>query len=223
MISTCSSSKLDLLPLAAVLLFCIAPAMARAKPRKWPKITPVERSYEFSSRASAKVDLPIFGADSQENLYVLKCRTPESGRDDLIAGEGDWQGEWQCELWKEKDEEITNDRFDNLLQRDVSDAPWHGRNTFYAPDVTGPCGAIPDFGRERHFVVRGMKITLKLERPHFTHPYDPGEARRRHLINLQLQSWDFIVSVDNDPAAIWNIPAPLPGKLVSEASKCRPY
>lgn len=169
--------------------------------RKWTLIKPAEQHFEFKSTDAAKVDFPIFAADSGKQLYIVKCRTPDSGGDETATNKGDWQGEWQCELW------VAGVVYGgNLLQpsKYSNEAPWHFRNTFYAPALTGHCANDPEWGRERHYRLLGMDLTLRVENPTVYDRYEgPQQTARPYL-----KSWSFFVTARPDPSAISEDPAP---------------
>jgi hypothetical protein len=74
----------------------------------------------------------------------------------------------------------------SLLSEDGS-PPWHTRGFFNWQDLVGACGAYPEFGRVRHFRMRGFELTLEADE------VEPsGESVRPFL---------FKISVRNDPTA----------------------
>ena len=48
----------------------------------------------------------------------------------------------------------------NLLAEDHSPV-WHTRGQFHASDLEGACGDYPEYGRVRHFRLRGFELTLR--------------------------------------------------------------
>jgi len=64
---------------------------------------------------------------------------------------------------------------------------WYSRGQFYWDELVGACGDYPEFGRIRHFRLRGMLITLEAQDP---------EIREESLAYFKLR-----ISVKNQPSA----------------------
>ena len=72
-----------------------------------------------------------------------------------------------------------------LAEDDVG--PWHTRGQFAWEQLTGECGRYPEYGRVRHFRLRGFVLTL--------------EAADPVLVDGHLSAFDLRISVKNDPTA----------------------
>lgn len=73
-----------------------------------------------------------------------------------------------------------------LLAYDES-APWHSRGQFRWEELVGACGDYPEYGRVRHFRLRGFELTLA--------------AENLRVDTRGLARFDFLVKVRPDASA----------------------
>jgi len=126
----------------------------------WPEVREVEVTMGLDWNSDRIfVDLPIYGT-SGEILYRLVCRGgSETYLDTLSESTGiNYVGPLMCILNEgSKESDLT------LLSDDVP--AWHSRGQFFREELVGACGDYPEFGRVRHFRLRGFTLTLEVLTP----------------------------------------------------------
>jgi hypothetical protein len=141
--------------LAAALWAGTAPVHA-APARTWPRIRPitVERTIDFERGFT--LDLPLRDSNGRTR-YLLACRAGRPGYMDVAPSgdDGNWTGDLMCTL--NAGRTSTNDL---SLLSDDDESAWHSRGVFDLRELTGACAAYPEFGRDRAFRMRGMRISL---------------------------------------------------------------
>jgi len=90
----------------------------------------------------------------------------------------------------------------SLLTEDDA-APWHSRGQYHWEDLLGDCGGYPEYGRVRHFRLRGFNLTF--------------EAVDLVTKGTDLGYFKLKVSVRNDSTAVTKIAA-RPGYLPPDKS-----
>jgi len=161
----------------------------------FPEIRATEKSSPLNSQ-DKEFDLPIL--DVSGNLaYVFRCSY--RGRFGI-----------RCGLFR-KNEDI------NLLGDSVD--PYSGlpRSLLIAEQFYGKCASYPEWGSERTFELRHMRITLSLSRPEFTsgaeYPYRYSEAITNGSLAVRVNPDNSADSPVATPPryAYWGyIPLPLP-------------
>lgn len=164
-------------------MLCGAALPALAGKSDWPRVQPLTQRVEIDlTGASRDIRLPILLSDGHPG-YWLRCL---AGTTEQLDVKGDHDGEnyvaplacvlvQQPEGWS-----------GSLLSEDES-AIWFSRGQFSGNDLTGDCGRYPEFGRVRHFRLRGMQLTLSADNV----VLDQGR-----LASLTLH-----VAVEDDPGA----------------------
>lgn len=87
------------------------------------------------------------------------------------------------------------------LLAEGTEPPWHTRGQYRWSDLVAACGSYPEYGRFRHFLVRGMRVTLEATN------FQMSEGR---IVHFMLN-----VTVANDQTAASSRSAP-PGYLQPE-------
>ncbi len=135
------------------------------------------------------------------SLYKLQCHSAGYKGDPDF----DYSGDFECRL-----NSIGHDEtFSTLLTEDSEQSRyWESRGRFFAADLRGPCARIPQFGADRSFELRGMKLTLKIDHPAF--------AKDGKLSSLKLS-----VEVIPDPNAKRSIAKIVPLPKMGVPAECK--
>ena len=148
------------------------------------RIIEVDRAFPIAAH-SKRIDVvvPIQNEDGWLR-YRLICR---GGSDEYMkelskAKHVNYVGPLMCMLQE------GNWESENSLLAEDSSPPWHTRGQFHWGELLGACGEYPEYGRIRHFSLRGMQITL--------------EARQVEVKADQLDSFVLHVTFKNDDEAL---------------------
>lgn len=134
--------------------------------KRWPLIQPAQKIKRITlpniddpnhlkeAGVNSNFDLMIRSIKG-DLLYKIECGNPD--RSDAKVFE--YSGDFQCRMIV-AGKEVTP--VDLLSEVSRSTHDWQSRARFFANEVLGRCGEIIDYGRERTFRLRGMKITLAM-------------------------------------------------------------
>jgi hypothetical protein len=151
--------------LASLLFLIQLPGFAQ---ERWPTVQPEQRSKRISlpniddptsaaakDKSNSTFDLTIRSSTGAP-LYNIECGSPD--RSDAKVFE--YSGDFQCRMIPAGSEISSEDLLSEVPHRTHD---WQSRARFFASEVLGKCGEIADYGRERTFRLRGMKLTLSME------------------------------------------------------------
>lgn len=119
----------------------------------WPKMKEFDDSFIFDTKEEGiKFIKPLCDVNGMVR-YVFICR---GGTDEYIEKHSNstFVGPLGCRL-SEGDKEVET----SLLSEDDS-APWYSRGQYDFRSLLGDCGKYPEYGRLRHFRLRGFELTL---------------------------------------------------------------
>lgn len=156
----------------------------------WPVIRPVHESHTYTVGGSADTPLISFLRTTDDvPAYELECHNGNYEDMSFINSSGDFQ----CVLFSLDGGRRTSW---NLLASDDeaeqrSDSFNRGRMT--ANQLWSECGQIPEYGRVRHFRLRGMRITFEFKDLHWLSPSATSQHR--------LRSFTFVLDVSPDANA----------------------
>lgn len=169
------------------------------QPRKgpWPAIRPMQEVFAILDPDRAVIRTFIRGPNGQ-SLYLFVCRT---GEGTSIPGLT-YLNALDCRLIPARFGEVQA----NLLVEDPHQRAWVSRGRMLALELYEGCGAYPEYGRVRHFRLRGMKLTLEFFAVRFT-PDHPG-LKLQGPPSTRLVSYKLRLTVQPDPAAHRYIAAP---------------
>jgi len=150
----------------------------------------VERDFNVADGSDVYISFDVTGKDGQA-LYRFECASPKvASQRDLKF---DYSGDFQCRLWSPADP-----RYSTLLTYDPNyDRDWMSRGRFFAEELEGACAKYPEFGKTRHFRLRGMSLTLAVSDVRFDRK-TPTKDDPRHL---GLRSFHLHVAVKPDSNA----------------------
>lgn len=172
----------------------------------WPKMREFDDSFPVDTNAE-RIDFvkPLYDVNGMIK-YLFVCRgggekyLDELERDRNII----YVGILGCRL-SEGDKEI---EYSLLAEDEV--APWHTRGQFHNfNEVVGDCGNYPEYGRIRHFRLRGFELTL-------------SATDMAYAASNQLQSFTMRITLRQDDQ-IASSHAEQPGYLTpyAEGRNCR--
>ncbi|MFZ6816886.1 hypothetical protein [Undibacterium sp. Ji22W] len=122
---------------------------------EWPKIASVTGKEIFKEPAFAKFSKTILDEDGRA-LYELTCKNGDMDDDEDF----NYSGLFHCRLSIVGASK--SDSHSLLFEGRTATSDWDGRARFLLNDVLGACGAYSDWGSVRTFLVRGMRIILKI-------------------------------------------------------------
>jgi hypothetical protein len=159
----------------------------------WPRIQPFERSYNFPRPQDMSLSLPILAVNGRP-AYILECASPENAR--ARAEDFHPTREFECRLSLPG---ATRAADSQLLAEGPGKAslPTTGFNW---NQLSGDCYRYPDYGGQRVFRLRDMRLILTVSNVLFS-PSSP--AGKRYIQGLTLQVKGFY-----DPTALSEFPAP---------------
>jgi hypothetical protein len=169
-------------------------------PLDWPRVAPLSESFFFPDASKAGAKLYIRGING-EPIYVLECHT--------YGYEGnskfDYSGDFECSLGSIYP---VHDSYSTLLTYDpIQTRDWESRARVFAEELYEACADYPEYGRERNFRLRGMKLSFKFSDVQFTRDRLVGDRPRG---SLALRSFRFDVQVVADPTAVSQIAEDVP-------------
>jgi len=124
--------------------------------RSWPVINPVKKTFHFIDHHEMGAKLRIVGIDGTP-LYQLECYLNAYDREDR---DFNYSGNFECRLTSL----YSKDRYSTLLTDQIHPTrDWQSRGRFLLEEITGKCAEYPDYGRVRHFRLRGMNLTLEIK------------------------------------------------------------
>jgi len=179
--------------LMVVLAACFLVAgMAHAE--SWPRIQPFDRLYNFGRPQDMYLSLPILAVNGKQT-YILECASPENVR--ARAESFHYTREFECRLslpgaTKAPDLQLLTDGPGKASQAGFN---WN--------QLIGPCYRYPDYGAERNFRLRDMRLTITLSNVIFGPEVRAGKGHKRSLQGMTAHVQGFF-----DPGASREFPAP---------------
>lgn len=137
---------------------------------------------------------PIKARDG-ESLYWLLCFSGNDNTLDKLSSKIDinFVGPFACRLSAE------NKRFSEqtLLAESPDFSYWHTRGRFSFRELEEPCGSYPEYGRVRHFELRGFKLTLSI-----SNIIDPDKTISRFTLVVDVVSDNNATTENAKPVVI---------------------
>lgn len=150
LIDNLSEYQMNKVVFIIIAMLCLSPACFG---QPWPEIKPISGEVVFVEPAKAIFEIHI----TDKNLVSLYTLTCQSG--DLDDNDFNFSGLFQCRLKSDYSNEYLSSLFvENVPQS----ADWEGRSRFLLNHVVGQCAAVPDWGAERTFLLRRMRIVLEI-------------------------------------------------------------
>jgi hypothetical protein len=157
----------------------------------WPSVQPVIRSYAFVAMDSLS-DYPVellIRTTQGVPAYRLECHSGDYEGEYVIY----FSGTFHCGLFAVRGDKVTSWNLLADITKDEQSSDWFNRGRMIDGQLLGACGAYPEYGRIRHFRMRGMSVTLE-----FT---DLKWHDREGPQGPTLQQFTVIVAIAPDPTA----------------------
>jgi hypothetical protein len=139
-----------------------------AEAQRWPVILVKDESFVISDPSRAVVKTFVQRTDGNP-AYLFVCRT---GDDESVPGTN-YAGDLDCRLIPANRGEVEQ----NLLVEAPNLAAWFSRGRMFANELDGDCARYPEYGRVRHFRLRGMRLTMTFEKLVFATAKNDGTPR----------------------------------------------
>ena len=167
----------------------VATATSLVVGQTWPVVRSTDRTFVFQDPDRAVANMFVLDTSGRQ-LYLFVWRTSEdaSGPPNVI-----YAGVLDCRLM----EAPGGEREENLLLETRNVAPCYSRGRMFTEELYGDCAVYPEYGRLRHFRLRGMSVTLSFEEVHFNGTLASG--------TLKLAAYKLRVTVMPDPKATRDI------------------
>jgi len=165
---------------------------------RWPQVRPLSKVYSFPSASKASVNLPIYGSDGKV-LYSFRCQPSSLSNTESVSG-------LVCYLILAGAPDAPDD-FTLLNDNPIDTNAFHGRGQLSAPNLQGNCAGYPEYGRERTFRLRGMKLTILATDPEIVSVPSASQPSRT---SAAIRALGLEITVTPDPGAISAIAEPVP-------------
>lgn len=177
--------------LASVTITILSAIASSLVGKAWPTVRPLEQTFDFPDAGKGLAKTFVLDAAGR-HLYLFICR-----RGDDASGPGNilYSGTLDCRLMEAR----RGEREENLFLETPNIAAWYSRGRMFDDELYGACGDYPEYGRIRHFYLRGMSITLSFDNAQF--------APARGSAVPRLVSYVLKLKVVPDPKAIRDIAA----------------
>ena len=163
----------------------------------WPRIQPFDRTYSFGRPQAMYVRLPVL-AMTGKPAYFLECASPESDRARSAGFRTSHEFECRLSLPDAKSAAAMQ-----LLAPQPVPEP-AGRAEFTWNQLNGDCLRYPDFGGQRIFHLRNLRLTVTVSDVRF----GPETRIGNRLYKHSLQGFVLHLQGFYDPAATTEFAAP---------------
>ena len=120
----------------------------------WPAVCYREDNINFSLSRLDKTKFKIFGCDGSP-LYELECHLGPYEGDPAF----DYSGDFECRLSSLYSVESHSTL---LTEENHQTRDWESRGRFLLWQLLEDCALYPEYGKLRHFRLRGMNLTLEV-------------------------------------------------------------
>jgi hypothetical protein len=180
-----------------IVLACCVLLAGLAHAASWPRIQPFDRSYNFPRPQAMYLSLPILAVNGRP-AYILECASPENAR---ARAEGfHFTREFECRL---SIPGATQAPDSQLLVESSSKAGSASTAGFTWNQLNGDCYRYPEFGAQRIFRLRNMRLVITVSNIIFGPEVRQGQTRKRSIQGLTVRVEGFY-----DPTALNEFPAP---------------
>lgn len=139
-----------------------------AQGTRWPTIRPLDEVFRINDPSTAVVRTFVRDGSGKQ-IYLFVCRTG----DDESVPNVNYAGDLDCRLIPAEHGEVE----ENLLIETPDVAAWYSRGRMFATELQGDCARYPEYGRQRTFRLRGLKLTMTYEDVHVVEPTADGHTR----------------------------------------------
>ena len=169
----------------------------------WPIVRPIHisKSYRIDGNSDSPLNLPIVTSDGKV-VYRVECHNGNYEDRSVI----NFSGDFQCVLFSVDGVHRIGWNLLATAEAGEQNSDWLNRGRMVASQLRGECGAIPEYGRIRHFRLRGMRVRFEFRKLYWAPP--AGLAKPRLL------GFTFVLDISPDRKATSEtaekIPSPRP-------------
>jgi len=163
----------------------------------WPRIRPFDRTYNFGRSLDMYLSLPIQTVTGKL-AYILECASPENAR--ARAESFHYTREFECRLALPGATQAPDTQ---LLAGGSSRGGSLSQTGFNWNQLNGDCYRYPDYGGQRVFHLRNLRLIITVSNVRFTPEVPAGQAYKRSIQGLTLH-----VQGSYDSAALSEFPVP---------------
>ena len=186
-----------------IIVFFVLVTCARTS-STWPLVQATKESHTYNVHAGADSPLDmVWKSATGVPIYKFECHNGNYEDMSFI----NFSGDFQCVLVSL--EEGRRSSWNLLASDDQTQqtSDFFNRARMTSNQIRGECGLIPEYGRVRHFRLRGLRVTFEFKDLRWTPSSDAKEVR--------LSSFTFVVDVKPDATATSStaerVSAPWPG------------
>ena len=190
----------EMLTMSRKLMFVLAACFLVAElahAASWPRIQPLDRNYNFGRPQDMYLSLPILAVTGRP-VYILECASPESAR--AQAESFHPTREFECRLALPGATPAPDTQLLTDGSRKGGSLPEAGFNW---NQLNGDCFRYPDYGAERVFRLRNLRLIITVSNVHFTAEVRSAAANKRLIQGVTVHVQAFY-----DPGAVSEFPAP---------------
>ncbi len=168
-----------------------------AHAESWPRTQPLDRIYNFGRPQDMYLSLPIL-AVSGKQAYILECASPEDARIRDASFHPTHEFECRLELpgaTQAPDTQLLTDGSRKAGSLTQAGFNWNQLN--------GDCFRYPDYGAQRVFRLRNLRLIITVSDVRFT-----AEVRTPQVSKRSIQGMTLRVQAFYDPTAVSEFPAP---------------
>lgn len=176
------------LALIGIMFISVCPSVSLSfslEEDSWPSVKEESREYVFSDSNDSHVAIDICSQDGRK-LYDLQCHPGDYPKDLFF----DYSGFFHCRLRSLYSEEelgsLLTDSFEDTKE-------WENRGRFLIEHILPDHENYKDWGRERHFRLRGMEIILKI--------WDEVLKKKNNGSIEDIEGFKFSVDIKNCPSS----------------------
>ena len=176
----------------SIVLAMVSTMSLLAEGKNWPTIQQTEGKQTYLRPGKEGTDTPfLLLLKSTEGVPLYKLECHNGNYED--SSEINFSGDFQCVLFAIKDDTRTSWNLLATGESTEQETDWLNRGRMTANQLWGQCGTFTEFGRIRHFKLRGILLTFE-----FTDLRWSPIANRRQP---QLEKFTFKVSAVPDKSA----------------------
>jgi hypothetical protein len=162
----------------------------------WPRIQPFDQHYNFPRPQDMYLSLPVLAVTGRP-AYILECASPENAR--ARAQGFRPTREFECRLSLPGATRAPDDQ----LLTDGSGKAALPTAGFTWNQLNGDCYRYPDYGGQRIFRLRNMRLVITVSNVLFGSEVRSGQAGKRFIQGLTIHVEGFY-----DPTALNEFPVP---------------
>lgn len=151
--------------------------MANAASPEWPKIQPFEKAYTFNSEEEMYLHFDVPDVNGK-TAYFVECASPSNthAKVENFA----YSRQFECRLSLLRAKSLPESQL--LVDRVDADREWMSRGGFTWNQITGRCSEYPDYGSQRAFRLRNLKLVITISGVRLGSPSRNEDLGYKHSI-----------------------------------------